>query len=115
MIGKRSSFFNLEHESLETGGCWGGTIGVLKPTHTGGADRVQPQHRHHTPRPRVLVHLEYRSPVPQRLRALLQAPGHITTFCRQQLNAPIASPALFPPLLERFTHAVDAFAELHDV
>ena len=46
---------------------------------------------------------------------LLQAPGHITTFCRQQLNAPIASPALFPPLLERFTHAVDAFAELHDV
>src|SRR5438552_5638615 len=46
---------------------------------------------------------------------LLQAPGHITTFCRQQLNAPIASPALFRPLLERFTHAVDAFAELHDV
>jgi len=46
---------------------------------------------------------------------LLQAPGHITTFCRQQLNAPIASPALFRPLLERFTHAVDAFAERHDV
>jgi hypothetical protein len=42
---------------------------------------------------------------------LLQAPGHIATFCRQQLNAPIASPALFRPLLERFTHAVNAFAE----
>jgi hypothetical protein len=40
---------------------------------------------------------------------LLQAPGHITTFCRQQLNAPIASPALFRPLLERFTHAVERF------
>jgi hypothetical protein len=46
---------------------------------------------------------------------LLQAPGHIATFCRQQLNAPIASPALFRPLLERFTHAVNAFAEQHDV
>ena len=46
---------------------------------------------------------------------LLQAPGHITTFCRQQLNAPIASPALFRPLLERFTHAVNVFAEQHDV
>jgi hypothetical protein len=46
---------------------------------------------------------------------LLQAPGHIATFCRQQLNAPIASPALFRPLLERFVHAVDAFAEQNDV
>jgi hypothetical protein len=46
---------------------------------------------------------------------LLQAPGHITTFCRQQLNAPIASPALFRPLLERFVHAVDAFADQHHV
>src|SRR5207248_2698379 len=46
---------------------------------------------------------------------LLQAPGHIATYCRQQLNAPIASPALFRPLLERFTHAVNAFAEQHVV
>lgn len=46
---------------------------------------------------------------------LLQAPGHIATFCRQQLNAPIASPALFRPLLERFTHAVNVFAQQHDV
>jgi len=46
---------------------------------------------------------------------MLQAPGHIATFCRQQLNAPIASPALFRPLLERFTHAVNAFSEQHNV
>jgi hypothetical protein len=46
---------------------------------------------------------------------LLQAPGHIATFCRQQLHAPIASPALFRPLLERFTRAVNAFAEQHDI
>ena len=46
---------------------------------------------------------------------LLQAPGHGATFCRQQLHAPIASPALFRPLLERFTHAVNAFAEQHNV
>jgi len=46
---------------------------------------------------------------------LLQTPGHVATFCRQQLNAPIASPALFRPLLERFTRAVDAFAEQHNV
>ena len=46
---------------------------------------------------------------------MLQAPGHITTFCRQQLNAPIPSPALFRPLLERFTRAVDAFAQQHEV
>ena len=46
---------------------------------------------------------------------LLQAPGHIATFCRQQLNAPIASPALFRPLLERFTQAVKVFAEQRNV
>lgn len=46
---------------------------------------------------------------------LLQTPGHIATFCRQQLHAPIASPALFRPLLERFMHDVNAFAEQHDV
>ena len=45
----------------------------------------------------------------------LQTPGHIATFCHQQLNAPIASPALFRPLLERFTHAVNTFAAQHDV
>ena len=46
---------------------------------------------------------------------LLQAPGQIATFCRQQLNAPMPSPALFRPLLERFMHDVKAFAEQHDV
>jgi hypothetical protein len=46
---------------------------------------------------------------------MLQAPGHIATFCRQQLNAPIPSPALFRPLLERFVHDVEAFAQQHDV
>ncbi|MGI9145343.1 MAG: hypothetical protein ACR2IK_02145 [Chloroflexota bacterium] len=46
---------------------------------------------------------------------MLQAPGHITTFCRQQLNAPIASPALFRPLLDRFVLDVQAFAQQHDV
>jgi hypothetical protein len=46
---------------------------------------------------------------------MLQAPGHVATFCRQQLQAPIPSPALFRPLLERFVHDVDAFAQQHDV
>jgi hypothetical protein len=46
---------------------------------------------------------------------LLQAPGQITTFCRQQLGAPIASPALFRPLLERFTNDVKLFAQQHAV
>src|SRR5438876_10510366 len=46
---------------------------------------------------------------------LLQAPGHIATFCRQQLNAPIASPVLFRALLDRFTHAVNVVAEHNGV
>jgi hypothetical protein len=46
---------------------------------------------------------------------MLQAPGHIATFCRQQLQAPIPSPALFRPLLERFVHDVEAFAQQHAV
>ena len=46
---------------------------------------------------------------------LLQAPGQINTFCRQQLNAPIASPALFGPLLERFTNDVKRFADQHAI
>jgi hypothetical protein len=46
---------------------------------------------------------------------MLQAPGHIATFCRQQLQARIPSPALFRPLLERFVHDVEAFAHQHDV
>ena len=46
---------------------------------------------------------------------LLQAPGQISTFCRQQLNAPIASPALFGPLLERFTNDVKRFADQHAI
>jgi len=46
---------------------------------------------------------------------MLQAPGHVATFCRQQLNAPIPSPALFRPLLERFVHDVEAFAQQHAV
>jgi hypothetical protein len=46
---------------------------------------------------------------------MLQAPGHVATFCRQQLNAPIPSPALFRPLLERFVHDVEALAQQHAV
>src|SRR6266516_1882226 len=46
---------------------------------------------------------------------LLQAPGQINTFCRQQLNAPIAAPALFGPLLERFTNDVKRFADQHAI
>src|SRR5713226_1562909 len=46
---------------------------------------------------------------------LLQTPGHISTFCRQQLNAPIASPALFGPLLERFTNDLKRFADQHAI
>ncbi|MBV9173152.1 MAG: hypothetical protein JOZ81_24060 [Chloroflexi bacterium] len=46
---------------------------------------------------------------------LLQAPGQVATFCRQQLGAPIPSPALFRPLLERFVHDVETFAEQRQV
>jgi hypothetical protein len=49
MIGYRSFLFQLEYAAPEPGRHWGGTIDVSYPTHTGGADRVQPQHRHHTP------------------------------------------------------------------
>ena len=45
----------------------------------------------------------------------LQASGQLVTFCQQRLNAPIASPALFGPLTDRFIKAVQQFAGQHDV
>ncbi len=46
---------------------------------------------------------------------LLQAPGQVATFCRQQLAAPIPSPALSRPLLECSAHGVETFAEQRQV
>ena len=45
----------------------------------------------------------------------LQTPGQLVTFCHQRLGAPIASPALFGPLTDRFTRAVQQFATQHGV
>jgi hypothetical protein len=45
----------------------------------------------------------------------LQAPGQLVRFCRQHLGQPIASPALFRPLHDRFVQAVKTFAQQQDV
>src|SRR5215211_6104054 len=45
----------------------------------------------------------------------LQTPGHLCWFWRDPLGNPIPSPALFPPLPERFTGAVAAFARQQGV
>jgi len=45
----------------------------------------------------------------------LQAPGQLVRFCREHLGKPIASPALFGPLHERFVQSVQTFAVKHDV
>jgi hypothetical protein len=45
----------------------------------------------------------------------LQTPGQVVAFCRDHLRQPIASPALFRPLRERFIQAVHAFADQHQV
>jgi hypothetical protein len=45
----------------------------------------------------------------------LQAPGQLVRFCREHLGKPIASPALFGPLRDRFVESVQTFAVEHDV
>jgi hypothetical protein len=45
----------------------------------------------------------------------LQAPGQLVRFCREHLGKPIASPALFGPLHDRFVQSVHTFAVEHDV
>jgi hypothetical protein len=45
----------------------------------------------------------------------LQSSGQVIAFCRDHLGQPIASPALFGPLRERFVQAVHAYADQHQV
>ncbi len=45
----------------------------------------------------------------------LQAPGQLVRFCRKHLGKPIASPALFGPLHDRFVQSVQTFAVEHEV
>jgi hypothetical protein len=45
----------------------------------------------------------------------LQSSGQLVRFCREQLSKPIASPALFRPLHDRFVQAVQTFAVTHNV
>jgi hypothetical protein len=45
----------------------------------------------------------------------LQSPGQLVRFCREQVGKPIASPALFHPLHDRFVQAVQTFAVEHEV
>ena len=46
---------------------------------------------------------------------LLQTSGQVVAFCQQRLGAPLASPALFGPLTDRFTQAFQRFADQHDL
>src|SRR5712671_5116860 len=117
-----SQFFNRARGTkkerarvLSQAGRWGGTIGVSNPPLREAPIVSSPSiatilRDHVSLSISCVDRLYLNGYVP-----LLQAPGHIATFCRQQLHAPSASPALFRPLLERFTHAVNAFAEQHDV
>jgi hypothetical protein len=45
----------------------------------------------------------------------LQVPGQLVRFCREHLGKPIASPALFGPLHDRFVQAVHTFAVKQEV
>ena len=45
----------------------------------------------------------------------LQTPGQLVRFCREHLGKPIASPALFRPLHDRFVQAVEVFAQQQQV
>lgn len=45
----------------------------------------------------------------------LQSPGQLVRFCREHLGKPIASPALFRPLHDRFVTSVETFAQQHQV
>src|SRR5207245_2412268 len=113
MIGKRSSFSNRNTSRSSQTRAGGGTIGVSIPPLREAPIVASPSiatilHDHVSLSISCVDRLYLNGYVP-----LLQAPGHIATFCRQQLNAPIASPALFRPLLDRFTHAVTALADQH--
>jgi hypothetical protein len=115
MIVYRSSFSNRSTRRSSQTRRWGGTINVSIPP-----IREAPIVSNPSVATILRDHVSLSISCVDRLYLngyvpLLQAPGHIATFCRQQLNAPIASPALFRPLLERFTHAVNAFADQHDV
>ena len=112
MIGKQSSF-STGHGL--PAGCWDGTIDVfitpIREAPTVSSPSVATILRDHVSLSISCVDRLYLNGyVP-----LLQAPGHISTFCRQQLNAPITSPALFGPLLERFTKDVKRFAGQHAI
>ena len=102
MIGKRSSFFNWVRQGSKQAGCWDGTIDVFitprREAPTVSSPSVASILRDHVSLSISCVDRLYLNGYVPRL----QAPGHISTFCRQQLNAAIASPALFGPLLERF-------------
>jgi hypothetical protein len=93
MIGKRSSFFNWARHTFSKPACWDGTIDVfitpVREAPTVSSPSVATILRDHVSLSISCVDRLYLNGyVP-----LLQAPGHITTFCRQRLNAPIASPA----------------------
>ena len=115
MIGKRSSFSNRNTSRSSQTRAGGGTINVsippIREAPIVSSPSIATILRDHVSLSMSCVDRLYLNGyVP-----LLQAPGHIATFCRQQLNAPIASPALFRPLLDHFTHAVTAFADQHAV
>src|SRR5260370_36802909 len=115
MIGKRSSFFNWARIGVQQTRCWDGTIDVfitpVREAPTVSSPSVATILRDHVSLSISCVDRLYLNGyVP-----LLEAPGQISTFCRQQLNAPIASPALFGPLLERFTNDVKRFADQHAI
>src|SRR5438067_12297732 len=115
MIGKRSSCFNWATRRLKQAGRWGGTISVSNPPLREAPIVSSPSvatilRDHMSLSISCVDRLYLNGYVP-----LLQAPGQISTFCRQQLNAPIASPALFGPLLERFTNDVKRIADQHAI
>ena len=115
MIGKRSSFFNWVRQESKQAGCWDGTIDVFitprREAPTVSSPSVATILRDHVSLSISCVDRLYLNGYVPRL----QAPGHISTFCRQQLNAAIASPALFGPLLERFAKDVKRFADQHAI
>jgi hypothetical protein len=45
----------------------------------------------------------------------LQSSGQVIAYCRDHLGQPIASPALFRPLRERFVQAVHTYADQHEI
>src|SRR5207245_1567103 len=115
MIGKRSSFSNRNTSRSSQTRAGGGTINVsippIREAPIVSSPSIATILRDHVSLSISCVDRLYLNGyVP-----LLQTPGHISTFCRQQLNAPIASPALFGPLLERFTNDLKRFAGQHAI